>query len=283
MDFPKKCVFSGSTENLNTCMTVTLPDGQRVAVWISDGYADTATPSKIKEAATKMASDMVSEKETRQREVDALMKQAAALGLVLAPSIPNLAEQITTGATVLSHPEHLTQATQPTRQLDISNSDIKPSNPNNRMVDGKMADRMVSTQISGSVSALGSTVSGGGSEYKIHSGDKPSTDLKEGEVAEIGLVKGRGGFDIAIPVRRVGKTGETRVNIIETGGDTELQRRFKQLKMQSEDPRQGPHDFIRGGYQVRTVNCSCCNGTGKVMGKRECPKCGGAGIRDVQR
>lgn len=262
MEIPKQCVFSGSTENLNTSMQVTMDNGEVVTVWVSDEYADTATPSAVKKAVLALTSAQ----SDRQKEIDDLMKKAASLGLDTS--------MFTKAAPIPAAPAASTPPPKPARQ------EMVPSSPKNRIIDGRAADsRRVDPNVQGTVSALGSSVGGGGKEYEIRTTEKPSQDLKEGEMAEIGTVKGRGGMDLAIPVKRVGKTGETKVSIIDTGGDPALQKRFQDLKHAGDRDEQ--FDFIHNGYQVKTVNCGLCRGTGRVMKGRECPKCGGAGLIDV--
>jgi hypothetical protein len=243
-------------------MTVTLDSGDKVEAWISDEYAESATPKAVKEAVIKFNE----EQSGKQKEMDALIAQAAKLGLVL---VQPDQEPARTPA----------PKSAPKPAPAVINEDFVPENPNNRVVDGRVADsRKVNANVSGSASYMGQGVSGGGAEYAIGSSDKPTEDLKEGEKAEIGMVKGRAGMQIAIPVRRSGKTGETKIAVVETGGDAALQRRFKDLAKQSETDAP---DFGHGGYQVKTVNCGVCRGTGRVMGKKSCPKCGGAGAYDI--
>jgi len=120
----------------------------------------------------------------------------------------------------------------------------------------------------------GGPVSGVGNEYEIRSEEKPTTDLKEGEQAEIGLVPSRAGMLVAVPVRRVGKAGETKVEVIDTGGDKTIQQYFRQLIEMSEA---GKLSFATGGYTIRTKQCTLCK-NGRTIDGRVCPKCGGTGI-----
>jgi len=265
----KRCVFSGDTNPsvLNTSMNIKLDDGQVVEVWVSDAHADSATPKLVKEAYLKT-------RDSNKKEIDELMARAAALGLhLMAPGATAPGVAAPAPAPVQSNPASR-----------VVSESMAPATPGNRIIDGRAADaRSIAPRVEGVASGLGASVSGAGHEYSIASKDKPSTDLKAGEKAEIGFIKGRLGADVAVPVRRVGKTGETLVAVVDTGGDPELQRRFKMLKEQGNNPN-GPHDFIRGGYQVRTISCGLCRGSGKVMGgKKVCPKCGGCGTVDVMQ
>jgi len=237
-------------------MTVTLEGGEVVQAWVSDEFAESATPSKVKQAVI----DFGHKQDDKLEALQALIDQAKELGFDLSPM----------GAKPAPAP-----VAKPAPAANTIAEGFTPDDPNNRIIDGRTADaRHVTANVSGSVTALGGSVSGGGSEYAITSGDKPTEDLKEGEVAEIGVVRGRLGSSVAIPVKRRGKTGTSRVTVINTGGDHELQKRFKSMNDEA-------HDF-NSGYQVKTVTCGLCKGIGKVMGgTKECPKCGGAGIYDT--
>ena len=272
MEIPKQCIFSGSTDNLNTSMVITLDSGDKVEVWVSDEYADSATPSKIKQAAVAFL-------DPKRREILELLARAKELGLDLSALMPKPAPAPSAPCVPLAPAPTPAPAPKPQPRKEV---ELISSNPKNRIIDGAAADsRSLSAAVSGGVSALGESVSGSGREYTIKSEkDKPSQNLKEGERAEIGRVMGRGGMEIAIPVRRVGKTGETRVAVVDTGGDPALQKRFKQLKAQGDSPN-GPPDFIRGGYQVKTVQCGVCRGLGSLPNGKSCPKCGGIGAFDL--
>ena len=256
----KRCVFSGSTVDLNTSMVVRLDDGRSVEVWISDGFIDVATPKKVKEAVQNQENN-------KQHEIEELIAKAKELGLTI----------IADGSQPASEPS-ASPTTPCPRPCNPKGSGTWTPATGNRIVDGAEADnKTISIPISGQVAALGESVSGIGSEYAIRSTDKPSEDLRSGDRAEIGKVKGRLGMDVAIPVVRRGKTGETKVAVVNTGGDVALQKRFKQMASRSQS-MEGPPD----GYQVRTVQCTVCNGSGKLMGgNKDCPKCNGIGILDI--
>jgi hypothetical protein len=270
MNLPKQCVFNGSTENLNTCMKIRLDSGEMVDAWVSDEFADSATPSKVKQAAESLL-------KSAKNEVDELIAKAKALGLTILPA--GVVSPKAPPPPELPGPETEAILAQPVKPKLIT--EVKPTTKGGRIIDGKTADaKRVDAMVSGSVTAMGANVSGGGSEYDISSVEKPTEDLKAGEIAEINTVKGRGGIDIAIPVRRVGKSGETRVTVVNTGGDAGLQQRFRDLATASQSDN--PPDFIHG-YAVKTINCPLCRGSGKVMGDRECPKCQGVGVLDVDQ
>jgi DnaJ-class molecular chaperone len=101
--------------------------------------------------------------------------------------------------------------------------------------------------------------------------DKPSEDLRSGDTAEIGTFRGRDGVAIAIPAKRTGKTGVTKITIQNNMTDQTLQRRFKQ---QAQAAERGHHYSEK--YDVNWSECGVCLGSGERGGK-DCPKCKGQG------
>jgi hypothetical protein len=64
-----------------------------------------------------------------------------------------------------------------------------------------------------------------------------------------------------IPKKIVDQSGETTINIIDTGGDKALQETFKQEHIST---------YLN--------DCSVCKGTGRVMNGNKCPRCNGIGM-----
>lgn len=262
MSSQKSCVFSGSAENLNTSMTIKLDDGRQVEVWISDEYADQATPKAVKEAyLKKQASD--------GEQIRQLQEMAAKLGLKLvgageAPPEP-------------ARPA-VVQAQQP-KSAPVAPP--KPAMDGNRVVSGAAADRELEFKVGYAADAAANLAGPTQRQYEITTKEKPKENLKDGEVAEIGLVKGRAGIDVAIPVRRQGKTGTTQVAVIDTGGDNNLQRRFKTM---AEASKGDAVNYGKEGYDVKFAQCTACGGKGLALnGKSPCPKCKGAGEIQISR
>jgi hypothetical protein len=270
-------------------MNIRLEDGQVVEVWISDQYADDATPRAVREAYQKrQQQEMQSSEKWLQ-----LQKLAKELGLELpmpgqAPASPAPIANPTPAAPVA-------QAL-PKRNTFNSKPILESNDPNVRVVDGRTADtKMAQVNINNTApSQLG--VGGLSNQYAIRSicmacngtgetrGGQPcprcegtggdnAKDLKDGEVASIERVKGRNGLEIAIPTKRVGKMGTTTVRVVDNGGDRNLQDRFKSMAHASMG---GQAPDFRNGYDARFVQCGMCHGKGITMGQT-CPKCGGAG------
>ncbi len=255
MNAQNRCVFDSSTENLNTSMRIKLDDGSSVTVWVSDKYADSATLATVKQAYLK-----------KREERDQLIAKAKEIGLVLHDQmLPDI-------GTVQTNEEQTVVDQQP-KQVAQLNQEHRVAKrigqeTGGRIIDGRAADKPLQLN---NVKIEGSGITRSGSEYEISSTDKPSTDLKEGEVAEIGIVKGRCGLDIAIPIKRSGKMGSTEIRVVDSGGNAELQRRFKNLASD-----QNSRVDFRNGYDVKIVKCPLCRGA-KMVRNKPCPKCGGAG------
>lgn len=261
----KSCVFSGSTENLNTTMTITLDDGSRVEVWISDEYADEATPKAVKQAYL----DSIKDKENKTKE---LIEHAKSLGFDLTPEVLQALSVQKSGEKITSNQPNQPKAVEtndaPTKPK-IKADKIEPA-PGRRVVSGAEADKPLNVSVDTSGASVGI-----GHEYEIRSVDKPSEDLREGEEAEVEIIEGRSGIPIAIPTRRSGKMGTTDIRIVKGYDNNKLQADFKNLAESDVS--------FKDNYRVRFVSCGLCNRTGKVRGNRTCPKCGGAGEMQINQ
>lgn len=257
----KTCIFSGSTESLNTSMTVQLDNGSTVQVWISDEYADDATPRKVREAYLAKAN-----------RISELISEAKALGMDLTslndsgdvPVRPEADQNIAARqSNVQQETNHQNdEMTNTHEQLN------KSSSGSERMISGRDADKALELRNVQS----GSTGVSVGHEYSISSADDPDGDLKEGEQAEVDIIEGRGGISVAIPVRRQGKMGETNIKIVKGYNNNRLQQDFKKMA----NPEDNPTSF-KDGYVVRFVECGLCKGVGQIRGDKQCPKCSGSG------
>ena len=259
----KVCVFSGSSDNLNTSMRIKLDDGSVVEVWVSDEYADDATPKLVKAAYIKRFNDR---EEARKK----LEEMAAQFGF-------KVVDQSQLPPPPASIPSIKRATASQTQSLN------KPANDDQtngrRVVSGRVADtRNLNVNVVTENNEASRYISNS-AEYEIKSSDTPSTDLKDGEVVEIDHVAGRNGTNIAIPVVRTGKTGRTQVKIIDNGGDNALQRRFKSMAQAS---AQDSVSYAREGYDVNFRQCGMCLGNGTTNGQT-CPKCGGLGEIQTQR
>jgi|3_EtaG_2_1085321.scaffolds.fasta_scaffold00047_81 hypothetical protein len=250
-----QCVYCDKVENLNTQLTVTLEDGNRITVDICDEHAEEASIKTAKAAHLD-----------KQRKIEEVLAQAKALGLDLS--------QTDSGLTVA--------ATQPTQPTPASPTPVAQ----NPVLEDMGGDDVIETGLidsrPGMTSVGGSTDMGAVASHTSHQvigqEDILSEEILKGK-AKMGLAEGREGMPMAIPEKRVDGTGTTRIKITKAEDDQKLQSRFK--KMADDSMHDKVPDFARSGYSNTTVNCGMCRGEGSInnAGKIiECPKCGGAGI-----
>ena len=71
----ENCVICGSSENLNTSMTITV-DGKKIEVSICDEDADDVTPKRIKQCYAD-----------KQAQIEEVLAKAKALGLTVPPAL----------------------------------------------------------------------------------------------------------------------------------------------------------------------------------------------------
>ena len=243
-------------------MTITLDDGAKAEVWVSDSYLDQATPVKVKEATIKI----LEAQSGKQKEIEELLARAKELGIDLGGS---------GAAPVAAQPQASTPTT-PAKQAKAEptpfNEDVQPEVAGARIIDSVDADKAMDNLAVDN--QTGGQAGGMRQAYEVRSDEEASEDLRGGEKDEINTVRVRDGMSIAIPTRRVGKMGETKIQIVDSGGDSALQERFKSLNG-------GDGQQSTAGYTVRSAQCGLCRGQGVVMGSKKCPKCGGAGMVDI--
>ena len=259
-------------------MTIKLDNGDKITIYVCDDHAVNATVQAVKDAYTN-----------KQGKIEELMKQAEELGLHVSMTTNGIAPMQEELPPVVSKPTAASNAVQPANAEQMTSQIPEDAGKKVTVIvpgagpptDDMLGDDVVSTDIIDSNKGMQSVggASGGHAVDSHSSIDLGSLEDKLPEEARRGRVKmemmeGRGGQPIAIPKKRVDGTGTTRINIVNTGGDSALQERFKNAAM-SEDS-----DF-RHGYQGATRDCPICKGTGFAENAGEeisCPKCSGTGI-----
>lgn len=252
------CVYCNCHDNLNTELTITLDDGNKVTVQICDNHSEDATVKTARVAY-----------QNKQAEIEAVLAQAKALGLNITQS---------SGGLTIAQAAH---SEKPKQSGNLQNRQIEVQPKN----DQKLEDQdFVSTDLldsrSGIVSVGGSVnnlnVESMGSHDMNKLSDKLGPDARKG-FAKLEMVEGRGGQPIAIPKFRKDGTGTTNISVIKTN-DGKLQESFKRMANDSMNDR--VPNFARAGYSNTTRNCTFCSGDGEVQNKT-CPKCNGTGIISV--
>lgn len=235
-------------------------DESRYQVAICEIHELNATPQEVRKLVSKKISDY-----------EEFTAKAKELGFDIVPS----SGQIQT-IEKLSQPA---QPAQPTQQpADKQPSDGKPNRP--RLTVQKKSNRAASRELSPEEAEA--------ARQKMQDQSYPDTkerarveqhsqyDKKEGAPQnfsqEMQVVAGRGGAPVTVPKRIIGEAGTTDIRVINTGGDRELQRRFKNM---AEGTLQDKHPGFKDSYEAKS--CSTCDGAGNVD-RKECPRCNGAGI-----
>jgi hypothetical protein len=215
---------------------------QKITIYLCDEHAENTT--------VKTAKDKYIE---RQNKINDLMEQAKKLGL-----------DLTTQHTEAAKPEKRTER-------KVSNADVPQTETE--------GERWISTSKFEDVEERGSS-SVGGQGAQSYTNYKPSqlTDtlddnLRDGKV-KIGIIEGRDGSPVPIPLERIDGTGTTSIRIVKTETDQTLQKRFKAMANMGLTDDQP--DFRRG-YTESTRDCPICRGDCFVNGKT-CPKCNGSGL-----
>ena len=249
------CIFCNTSESLNTEMTITLDDGQRVKVKFCDEHAEDATVKSAKKAYSD-----------RVAKLKDLFEQAKALGFDLGAMQPT--QQAPAQAVVLK-PQLIVPAAKPPAQIELDD--------NENVIDTDLIDRSRPF-----ISAGGSTEYGqvqSFTNYNLDGGsDKLPPEARKGK-AHMAMMEGRAGKPIIIPDKRVDGTGTTTIKIIKAESDATLQNRFK--KMASDSLHDKAPDFANGGYSAGVKDCPFCRGQGNIKNGQklvDCPKCHGSGI-----
>lgn len=247
------CVYCGATENLNTAFHITLDNGEKVKVEICDEHADDATVKTAKIAFTD-----------KQKQIDAFLEQAKALGLNISINSNSSLAVVTNNAVA-----------QPTQVRHNSNQHRYDVLEGDDVIGTDMLDRHAIQSVGGSTDF--GMVSSYSSISMNSLTDKLDSDVLKGK-ARMVMVEGREGVPIAIPGQRVDGTGTTRIRINKKEDDIKLQARFKRM---AEDSIAGKVNFARDGYQGATSTCSFCKGECSIRNGADtitCPKCNGSGI-----
>lgn len=247
-----QCVFCNTSDNLNTQFTITLDDSQKVVVFICDVHAEDATVKTAKAAYMDM-----------QAKIDAVMAQAKALGLTLAPPTKS-------GLVVASAPPTLVAPASPAQPTPVLSESMNVDDPN--VISTERLDRR----------SGGASVGGNADGFRVDSFQSYSTDGLQDKLPEsarkgyarMDTVVGRDGQPIAIPVERVDGTGSTKIRVRQAVNDASMQRMFKNMATNS--LQDNAPDFAKAGYRDTIRQCPICHGSG-VAANKPCPKCNGSG------
>lgn len=259
-----KCIICDGDTDLNTSMELTVEE-ERYTIYLCDEHAEETTPKQAKDALAR-----------KKAQLEEVIKQAEALGLKV--ELPSAGKKIA----LVQDPRAETPATPaPAAQPEAQEGDPKKPKvvkmPKFEGVSGVAQGEGTSVNVAKHASI---DVDQAVNESLSANKDKVVTDAKPEEYeaeAQVLTTPTRG--QIVIKKKSVGNTGTTEVKVRDSGGDRELQDRFKRMAEESKgmDTEQWKAKSWYEGHE--TVTCTFCRGTGMSrIGGQPCPKCEGSGL-----
>jgi hypothetical protein len=265
-DLSQRCIFSGSSENLNTIMTVTL-DGEKYKVAVSDEHEDDASPGAIK----RLIPERLAAKEAARAEMLSKMEEFKALASELGFDLVKKGEKPALTPQAKENPldkSTLRQQKNTRPDTDLSKEEIMAAREAAKRAESPL-------QVTHTAAGIAAAVSPHIIPQHVEVQTTEGTKIVEkpriiNETQQ--MVKGPGGVPIPIPRNIKGTDGETTITI--TGGinDKIIQQRGKQLHMMREN----------NDASFYNSDCRQCKGKGIIENRRgeqkQCRTCGGAGI-----
>ena len=282
-DISQKCIFSGSTENLNTIMEVTIDDEQ-YKVAVSDEFEDEATPKNIRKLVPARVAELDTADGERLKKLDQLTALAKELGVEIGPASNSglvLAKNIEQSdrqqpPQLVRQPAAVVNSefvNSPTVQVNGEQFKMQKNTRTKQTGVGLSREETAAALEAAKRRAETSAISEGASQrdaprFNSHSIPSSAT-TRDGATyekptvfaKEMQTIKGREGVPVTIPRIISGSDGETTITIVDTGGDKMLRERTKMLDRLP--------DY--------SEPCRPCKGTG-VVNRVNCIHCGGVGI-----
>lgn len=263
-DLSQRCIFSGSSENLNTFMEITL-DGEKYKVAVSQEFEDDASPGAIKKLIPDRIASMEAAKAEMMSKFEEFKLIASEMGFDLVKKgeaasspVPMSTQQITSDGF----------KRQKNKRSELSREEAIAAHEA-----AKRAEKPIKITHSAAGISAGAAphVIPRQVEVKTPDGtkiiEKPKT-LNETQQ----MVKGPGGVPIPIPKNIRGIDGETTITVVEDVNDRIIQMRGKQLHQMRE----------QGDESYYSKSCRQCDGVGMIENRRgerkQCKNCGGYGI-----
>jgi hypothetical protein len=261
IDFSNTCIFCGSTETLNTVMTMSI-DSHDYKIAIDDACEDEALPKKIRKALRSKIEQYEKERVSKEEKLEALKKAAAEFGFELAPTNSS---KLMVPTKIESPPPQQTQGS--SSQLVIqknTRNTIKESRQNFMEESAQRAPGFQNTE------ARNETQQEHKAPVRQQTPNRKAVRKKEWKVAD------RMGRPAKIPESLIGENGKPDIKIVDSGGNRLLQRRMEALngaRMRAEAQGVAPESQIHD--QLST--CISCDGSGAVKDK-VCARCQGHGL-----
>ena len=265
-DLSQRCIFSGSSEDLNTIMEIKL-DGEKYKVAVSDPHEDDASPGAIKKLIPARMAAMEAAKAEMLSKLEDFKALAAELGYDLVKRGEKPAQ---------------TALTPQARNPQSGNPNLKPQK--NTRVDSNLSKEETMAareavkrkekpvQVTHSAAGIGAAVAPYSIPQQVTAKDGTSVNRPTVISETQQIVRGPAGVPIPIPRNIQGTDGETTITI--TGGITDkiIQNRGKQLHVMRES----------NDGSFYNSDCRHCKGKGIIENRRgeqkQCKACGGAGI-----
>jgi hypothetical protein len=259
-----KCIICDAESDLNTSMDLTV-DGDKYTVYLCDEHAEETTPKQAKDALAK-----------RKAQLEEVIKQAEALGLKV--ELPGVGKKIA----VVEDPQAAPAAAPAEQPQDLQAApDNTPKKkikmPKFEGVGGTATGEGASVNVAKHASLEVDQIVG--ESLRANKDQLENTAKPEEYEAEAQVLTTPTRGQIVIKKKSVGNTGTTEVKVRDSGGDRELQDRFKRM---AEESKGMDNDSwkSKSWYEGHdTVTCTFCRGTGMSrIGGQACPKCGGSGL-----
>lgn len=258
-DLSQRCIFNGSSENLNTFMEITM-DGEKYKVAISQEFEDEASPGAIKKLIPDRVAAMEAAKAEMMSKLEEFKAMAAELGfdLIKKGASPSLPKQEAVAQPV---PQKNTRK-QLSREEAIAAHEA-----------AKRAEKPIKITHSASGISAGASPHTIPQQVEVKTSEGTKIVSKPQTINETQqLVKGPGGVPIPIPKNIKGTDGETTITVVEDVNDRIIQMRGRQLHQMRE----------QGDESYYSKNCRQCDGAGMIQNRRgetkQCKTCGGYGI-----
>lgn len=263
MKFDNKCIKCGTTENLDTILTVTVDD-VKYSVAICEEHSEDTTPKQVK----ALVSAKIEKLKMIMEELKEFgMEVGETNGIAVAKKAPEVAKK---APEVAKDEEKVVEATEEVYEKKESMVIKKGGLPKVRSI---------------SANVDGQSIQGGTSintrelvKREVESIKDEKVTVPVTESIEYQTVPGRQGVPMRIPKRIKHNQGSTNVTVVDTGGDRVIQSRFKEMARATMDEKNSStHIYGRDGYD--TTECPLCGGTGenRVNGGK-CVKCNGIGL-----
>jgi hypothetical protein len=283
MNLENSCIVCGASQNLDTMLTVAL-ENEKYTVAVCEEHAEDITPKKAKELVGQKVQQLnealaligefglqvnkssggiaVAEKPQEQKPIQEDSDTVAVVETEQEEEKPKIEKKVQfskDGKTELTKRARKKRA----QHLSLGGAVSGATNANIEKHQGFDLDSSVSGEIAHSLE-----------KGTIKEAVKPESQIVEEQAV---TTKSRGPLIVPKKVsHNIG--GETTIEIVNTGGDENLQRRFKEFAQHTKESN-NPHGYARGGYD--TIECTLCKGNLRVKNKGvmiQCPKCKGTGV-----